>query len=145
MELLQQPGGAKREDSESLTGGEVAEGASEPGFADACGSSEEDVAPGGDPARVGKLQEDLFLEAPGVPVVDVLDAGVWLTESGFFEQTGEAAVVAVGFFVLDEESDECLVGEVGVGGDFNPSVEPLGHAKELEVVEGGQRLFEHHG
>jgi hypothetical protein len=32
-----------------------------------------------------------------------------------------------------------------VGGDFNPSVEPLGHAKELEVVEGGQRLFEHHG
>lgn len=145
MKLLEEPGGAHGEDGEALAGGEVAQGAGEPGFADARGACEEDVAPGGDPARIGELQEDLFLEAAGVPVVNVLDAGVGLAEFGFFEETGEAAVVAIGLFILDKKSDEFVVGEVGVGGDFESVVESLGHAEEFEVIEGGERLFEHHG
>lgn len=124
---------------------EVSQGAGEPGFPDARGACEEDVATGRDPSWVGKLHEKVFLEATGVPVVDVLNAGVRLAEPGFFEETCKAAIIAVGLFVLDEESDEFGVGEVGMGGNFEPVIEPLGHAEELEVVERGQRLFEHHG
>ncbi len=89
-----------------LASGEVTEGAGEPGFADAGGAREEDVAPGGDPAGVGEFEEGLFLETAGVFVVDVLDAGVRLTEPGVFEEAGEAAVVAVGFFILDLDANE---------------------------------------
>ena len=102
MELLEEPGGAEGKNGESLASGEVAEGAGEPGLADAGGAGEEDVATGGEPARVGELEEELFLETAGVFVIDVLEAGVGLSEPGVFEQAGEAAVVAVGFFVLDE-------------------------------------------
>lgn len=102
LELLEEPGGAEGKNGESLASGEVAEGAGEPGLADAGGAGEEDVATGGEPARVGELEEELFLETAGVFVIDVLEAGVGLSEPGVFEQAGEAAVVAVGFFVLDE-------------------------------------------
>jgi hypothetical protein len=85
------------------------------------------------------------LEAPGVSEVDVLDAGVGMAEPGVFEETSKAAVVAVGLFVLDDKTDEFIVGEIGVGGVFETVLEAFGHAEELEMVEGGQRLFEHHG
>jgi len=145
VKLFQEPGGADGEDGESLAGGKIAEGAGDPGFSDACGPREEDVASGGDPARVGQFQKDLFLKAPGVSEVDVLDAGVGMTEPRFFEEPSKSAVVAVGLFILNEKTDKFIVGEVGVGGVFETVLEAFGHAEELEVVEGGQRLFEHHG
>jgi hypothetical protein len=145
VKLFEETGGPACEDGESLACGKVAEGTGEPRLSNACGAREEDVASGRNPAWVGEFQEDLFLETARVPVVNVLEAGVVVAEACVFEESSEATVIAIGFFVLDEKSDEFLVGEFGVGGVFETGVKPLGEAEEFELIECGHGLFEHHG
>ena len=145
MKLFEETWGPPGEDGEPLSCGEVAEGTGEPRLSNSCGPCEEDVAAGGNPAGVGELDEDLFLETARVPVVNVLEASLVMAEPCVFEESSEATVISVGFFVLDEESDEFFVGEIGVGGVFEAGVKPLGEAEEFELIEGGHGLFEHHG
>jgi hypothetical protein len=59
----------------------------------------------------GEVQEDLFMEAAGMTVVDVFDGGLE-SELGVSENAGEALVFPVGFFILNEQAHELFVGEV---------------------------------
>ena len=63
--------GAEVLDGESLARGEVSEGAGDPRFSDAGGAGDENVAGVGDPLGISELQEDLFILAAGVAIVDV--------------------------------------------------------------------------
>jgi hypothetical protein len=64
-----------------------------------------------DPLSRGEVQQDLFVEAAGMTIVNVFDGGLE-SELGVFEDAGEALVFPVGFFILNEQAHELFVGEV---------------------------------
>lgn len=103
--------GSEVKDGIARACGEVAEGAGDKTFADTGGAAEKHGAVILDPLGGGEIEEDLFMEAPGVTIVDVFD-GSLESELGVFEDAGEALVFPVGFFILDEQAHELFVGEV---------------------------------
>ena len=109
-EDFEEPGGTKVLDGEPGTRRMIAQSTGEPGFPDAGGTGDENVSGMGDPLGVGQLQEDLFIQAARMAVVDVFESGL-VAEPGHFEEFAQADIFAVGFFVLGEETDEVGVGE----------------------------------
>ena len=64
------------EDGEVLPAGLVAECRSEPGFADATGAGDDEIAPVTDEVARGELLEQGALNPAGGAEVDVLDGGI---------------------------------------------------------------------
>src|SRR5512141_2992003 len=67
-----------------------------------------------------------------------------LGELGVKKQTFEAQVIAVSLFVLDNQTEELRVGEIGGRGVGDLVAEASGHAEEFQSVESLQRLFVKH-
>jgi len=75
VELLKEPGQPHVERSIAFPAGLVAQGAGEIALAHACRPGDEDVLSLLDAATGDKLQQKPLVEAAGLAVVDVLDAG----------------------------------------------------------------------
>src|SRR5512141_2319004 len=67
-----------------------------------------------------------------------------LGELGVKKQTFEAQIIAVGFFVLDDQTEELRVGEIGGRGMGDLVAEASGHAEEFQSVESLKGLFVEH-
>ena len=63
-------------------------------------------------------------------VIDVFETS-GLGELGVKEQTFEAEIIAVGFFILDDQAEELRVGEIGGWGMSDLVAEASGHAEEF--------------
>jgi hypothetical protein len=127
-----------------LTCGEVSQSAGEPRFSNAGGTGEEEVAPRGNPDGIGEFNPETFIEAAGVVVIDVFEGGI-LAKAGFFEESCLAAIVAVGFLILQEEGNEVGVGEFSGEDGLESPVPVEGHAVEFEGVHEAERLILQHG
>ena len=76
-------------------------------------------------------------------VIDIFKTGR-LGELGVKKQPFEAQVVAVSFFVLDDQTEELRVGEIGGRGMGDLVAEASGHAEEFQSIESLQSLFVKH-
>ena len=65
-------------------------------------------------------------------VIDVFETS-GLGELGIKEQAFEAQIVAVGFFVLDNQAEELWVGEIGGRGMSDLVAKASGHAEEFRA------------
>ena len=95
-EFVQEPGDAQVQCGEAVAAGVVSECTGEPGLADAGGSGDEDVEAFAQPTCGGEGVDECLVEAPWVAIVDVLDAGVGVSQLGTLQSAGHAAVVAQG-------------------------------------------------
>src|SRR6266478_2461091 len=76
-------------------------------------------------------------------VVDVFE-GSGLFELGVFKEPFESKIIAVGFFILNKQAQELLVGEISCLGMSEPFGKAVGHAEKLKRVERGKSLFIEH-
>ena len=113
-EVVQEPGDAQGQSGEAVTAGVVGEGTGEPGLADpryghsgagAGGTGDEDVEAFAQPSPGGEGVDEGLVEAPWVSGVDVLDAGVGVSQLGASQPAGHAAVVAQGEFAVGEQAE----------------------------------------
>jgi len=63
----------------------------------------QDIAVVGDPLRAGEFQHHLFVQAPGMPVLDVLH-GRLLPELGALKQPLKPEILPVGLLILNQKS-----------------------------------------
>jgi hypothetical protein len=70
-----------------------------------------------------------------VVVIDVFETG-GLLALGVVEQAPQSEIFPIGFFILDNQAEELLVGEIGQIGMSDFITEACGHAEELERVKG---------
>ena len=109
--------------------------AGEPGLAHAARSGDEDVEVFAQPAPGGEGEDEGFVEAARLAEVDVLDAGVGLTQLRAAQSIGHAPVVAHGEFTVDEQAEALLERERLAGGGLELLGQCGGHAEALELVE----------
>jgi hypothetical protein len=141
----EQPRCALIENRVVVATGLVAEGASQPTLPDAGGPDQCQIVVGADPFPLGQLLEQGAVEPPGTAIINILDAGL-LAQSGDTQSRGEALVLALGHFAIEQKPQPFAMAETfrfAVGVEFG---EGLGHAvqaKGVEQVEG--RMFEQDG
>ena len=80
------------------------------------------------------------VQSTRLPVVDVFGAGV-LLEARQLQQAGQAAIVAAGAFVIDEQAQTFVKGEFAAGGLLQLSGIGLGHAGQLEPAQRVEGVF----
>ena len=128
-------GGAQVQGGEAVAAGVVGEGTGEPGLADAGGSGDEDVEAFAPPPCGGEGADEGLVEAPGVSEVDVLDAGVGVSQLGASQSAGHAAVVAQGEFAVGEQAEAFFERERLVLGGVELFGQGRGHAGAAQLVE----------
>ena len=107
-DVVQQPRQSQVQRGECVAAGLMGERAGEPGFADAARSGDEDVEVLAQPAPRGEGEDEGLVESAGVAEVDVLDAGVGMTQLRAAQSIGHAPVVAHGEFAVDEQAEALL-------------------------------------
>jgi len=76
-------------------------------------------------------------------VIDVFETSR-LLELSVGEKPFEPEIIAVGFFILDDQTNELRVGEIGRVGMSEFIAEAFGHAEQFECIESRERLFIEH-
>jgi hypothetical protein len=144
-EIRQETAGTRVVDTAPVSTGSLCEGACQVGLADAGWSRDEAVLTVADPLAGGQSEQDGAVQATGLPQVDVLHDG-GLAQVGHLESDGEAAVVTVRGFSVDEQAQPLLEGEVGALGQLHllrmlaRRVGLVGHGATRRRCPSGPRL-----
>src|SRR5690242_14382863 len=109
----------------------MAQRAAEPGFPTACRARDEDIVPLVDPLTGGQAQQEGFIEAPWMPIVDVLEAGTQaqlrLSQAG-----GEPALAPSGHLAIDEQPQAFFKTERLALWERHLLAERFGHAGQFQ-------------
>lgn len=116
-DLGEEPGSAEKETGEAQKAGLMSEGPGEKALADTGGSDDQEVLVGPDPFASGQFLKQGTVQAPGGPVVGVIETG-GLPDPAFGQTPDKLLVLPLEKFPVGEQAETLLEGEVpGRGGD----------------------------
>lgn len=118
-QLLQQARGAQVQRAVALATGLVAQGAGEPGLADAGRAGQQQVVPLTDPVTTGQGRDQALVQRAATAPVEVFQAGAGVLELGLFTQPLQALVVAPGQLAVEQQA-EALIEAQAVAGRQRP-------------------------
>jgi len=127
-----------------LAAGLIAQGAGEPGFADAGWPRQQQVVLLADPVTAGQGRELAFVQASALAAVEVFQAGTGVFELGLFAQPFQAFVVAPGQFAVEQQAEPLIEAQAVAGRQCPLLFQSLGHAAEAQVVQLIKRVLGHH-
>ena len=143
-DLGEEPGSAEEETGEAQKAGLVPEGPGEKGLAHSRGTDDEEVFVGADPFASGEFLKQRAVQAPGGPVVDVLETG-GLADPAFGQTPDKLLVLPLEKFPVGQEPETLLEGEVPGRGGVDQFPKALGHDGEPEAMELVDRGMGQHG
>nr|CAA55962.1 unnamed protein product [Pseudomonas fluorescens] len=143
-QLLQQARGAQVQRAVALATGLVAQGAGEPGLADAGRAGQQQVVPLTDPVTTGQGRDQALVQRAATAPVEVFQAGAGVLELGLFTQPLQALVVAPGQLAVEQQA-EALIEAQAVAGRQRPLFfQCSGHAAQPQLVQLAQGVLGHH-
>ncbi len=83
----------------------LSERASQPTFADAARPDDDQIALFGDPVAGAELLEEAAIEAPGGAVVDILDRGLAVSQSGIPEPVLQTSALPFAGLAVEQEGE----------------------------------------
>ena len=99
------------------------------------GPGDDQVLFSGDPLAARQLLEEGFVEAAGTAVIDIFDCGFGVTQPGVPESVGQAAVIALGLFAVEQQGQPLRMIEFAGAGVVAQIGESAGHAVQFELFE----------
>ena len=119
-------------------------GPGEKGLADTRGTDDQKVFVGTDPFTSGELLKQGVVQAPGSPVVDVLETG-GLANPAFGQTSDKLLVLPLEELPVGQKPEPLLEGEVPGHGGVDQFPKALGHDRETEAMELVDRGMGQHG
>lgn len=115
--------------------GLVAQGAGEPGFADAGWAGQQQVVLLADPVSAGQGRELAFVQASALAAVKVFQAGPGVFELGLFAQSLQAFVVTPRQFAVEQQTESLIEAQAVAGRQCPLLFQRLGHAAEAQLMQ----------
>ena len=112
----------------------MAEGPGENGLSDSRGTDDEEVPVIFYPVASGEFLKQGTVQAPGGPVVDVLETG-GLPDPAFGQTPDKLLVLPLEKFPVGQKPEKLLEGEVPGRGGVDQFPKTLGHHRETEAME----------
>ncbi len=144
FQFLEQPRDAHIQHGEALSTGLLAEGAGDPCFSGASWPCQDEVLCIADPVTAGELGDDTLVEPTALPVLDVLNAGLWILEFRRLEQSLEPPGIAPGDLTIHDHAEAFLERQARAGRQRRLFLERASHAVQLERLELGEGLLHQH-
>jgi hypothetical protein len=113
-QCLEESGEPEIESGQAFTAGCMAQGIAEPGFPKACRPGDQDVVMLPHPLAGGETGDQGLVQAPGRPVVAIVDAGR-LTPCGLASAGAEPTLLPCGAFAVHQAPEACFA---AAGGDM---------------------------
>src|ERR1700675_2399549 len=108
VKLLEQARRTNVQHAQALPAGLVPECTSKVGFSAAGGAVDQHALVGADPLAGGQARELRAVKTRARPIIEVLDHGVAVFESGELQEARHAPVVARDFFALEQQRESLL-------------------------------------
>jgi len=143
-DLGEEPGSAQEKAGKAEKAGLMSEGPGEKSLAHPCGADDQEVLVGPDPLPACQFLDEGAVQAPGSPVVDVLETG-GLPDPAFGETPGELLVLPLEELPVGQKTQSLLEGQVTGLRGLHLFPEPLGHDGKAQAVKLVDRGMVQHG